>query len=639
MAFKPTNNYVSFRLPVLDGGLNTKFTDTSTPLNSSPDLSNILLDDFGAVRSTPGYVKFNATAIASAPIDGMGTYYDPSGDRIIMCACNGNYYQQVGNSFTVLSGSTSVYTAGVHVKMINVGDKVLFGDGYAAPYKWDGTYFLKYGAAQPAGVAAATPVSTASGVLSGTYNYAITYVNSALAESNFQVIATGVVLPWVPFWVDLSAIPTAPASWGINSINIYRTTAAASSTYWLVTSVSGAQTSVTDNNADADLVTTMPVDRGAPPQCKFMVYYRGRIFAAGDPQNPYRVYYSESALGSGGTEAWPVLNFLEIEKGDGFLISGLEAWGNSIVIHKNDGKGNGSIYLLYIADAASVSDTTNWYVFKSPAAYSAISDKSQAFFQNLLFYVNRTGAYALSGQDLARSTADSEYGRFSTDSLSYTIDTDVKLWTASQLSNAAAITFDNKVWLAVPLASTNNNTIYVYDFVRLGEDKKGVWSKLSAPAVSNFVVNDGALYAGGYNGIVYKMQSGSSFDGAAISPYYYTAYIGGAPEHRDNVKVFRFLYIVHECSGNWNLNIDYLVDFDGIVGSKTLNLTSGGSIWGTLQWSNGAWGGGVTTKRSRLIIPGAVGKAIKFKFSVTGLNESFKIKELELVYNLRGKRG
>jgi hypothetical protein len=635
MAFIPTVNNISFRLSVLDGGLNTKFTDTSTPLNSSPDLKDVLFDDYGAVRSTPGYSKFNATQIASAAIDGLGTYLDESGDRILIAACNGTYYQQVGATFSALSGSTNVYTAGVYVKMINVGSKIVLGNGYVMPYKWDGTNLYRFGAYEPQNTAIAT--ATVTGVLSGTYNYALTYLTSGLAESNFKVIATGVVASLQK--IALSGIPTAPATWGINSVNLYRTTAAASSIYWLVTAMTATQTNVLDDNADADLVDTLPLDRQSPPKCKYMVYYRARIFAAGDPDNPYRIYWSEAAVSSGATEAWPSANFIDVESGDGFPISGIEAWGNSIVIHKNDGKGDGSVYLLYIADSASITDTTNWYIFKSPAAYSAIAGESQAFFKNLLFYINRTGAYALSGQDLSRTAADSEYGRFAVDSLSYVIDSDVKTWNAAQLKNAVSVTYDNKVWLAVSKGTTNNDTIYVYDFVRLDDAHQGVWSKLSGPSVKSWVVNDGVLYAGGYNGYVYRMQNLGTYDGTAIAPYYCTAYIAGAPEHRDNVKVFRFLYITVETPGNWNLVIDYYVDFDSLTGSRTLNLTSGGSLWGVMKWKNDTWGGGTTTHRHRVIIPGAVGKAIKFKFSTVNANESFKIKEIELVYNLRGKRG
>jgi hypothetical protein len=634
MSFNPAQYKVSMRLPSFDGGLNTKFTDVSTPLNASPDLSNVLFDDYGAVRTARGYQKFNSAAIASAPIDGLSTYLDISGDRILMAACNGGIYQQNGTTFSIISGTTAIYTAGVDIKFLNVNSWSVFGNGWINLYKWDGTNLFRFGAQPPTGIASAT--IGAGDIYPGAYSWGISYVNSAGVESDVAPIITSYALGSTAS-VTISGIPVAPASFGVDAVNLYRTTAAAGSIYWLVTAMSGAQTSVVDNNANTSLILQAPSDHGTPPRAKYMVYYRGRMFAAGDWQYPYRLYYSNG----GAVEEWPSTNFLDVEDGDGQPISAIEAFGNSIIIHKNDGKGAGAVYLLYIADSTGISDDQNWYMFKSPAAFSAVSDKSQSFFRNLLFYVNRYGAFAFTGQDLARSSADSEYGRFQSDALSYDIDADVKAWSPNLLSRSASIAYDNKVYLAVPSnATTNqNNKIYVFDFVRMSGDKIGVWSRLTAPAVNNFVVSDGTLYAGGYSGYVYKMDTGTLNDGSAIAPYYWTAAISGLPEHRDNSKIFRILYVTHELSGNWNLYVDYQVDFGGATQTGTISLNPGGTLWGGFLWKVGTWGGGSTSKRSRLILPLAVGKVIKFKFYVTGANETFKIKEIELDYNLRSKRG
>jgi hypothetical protein len=632
MAFKPTVSKVHFPLPPQVDGLNTKMTDSATPPTQSPDLQNIMFDDFGAIRSADGYAKFNSTQIASAPIDGLGTYIDPSNDRILIAACNTNLYSQDGTSFTVIG--SNVYTAGVDVRILPVSGKLIFTNGYMRPLMWDGTNLLRYGIYGPDPVTA-TVTSYASGVLSGTYNYALTYVNTALVESSYTVIATGMVAQSAT--INIANIITAPASYGVSYMNLYRNTAAVTGTYWLVTALTATQTYVQDNNADVYLITEAPVTDGPPPKCAYMVYYRGRVWAAGDPDHPYRLYYSAG----GAPERWPILNYLDVEEGDGFYISGIREWGNAIVIHKNDGKGNGVLYLLYIADSQGVSDADNWYLFKSPSSFSAISNKSQAFFQNLLFFINRSGAHALSGQDLARSVADSDTGRFQSETLSYDIDTDVKGWTAAALKGCASITFDNKVWVAVPTAqSSTNNKIYVYDFVRLGTEKLGIWTKLSAPAVKNWVVNDGVLYAGGYDGYIYTMSTGTAFDGATIAPYYETAWICGTPEQEFNTKVWRFLTVTHTTPGNWNIVVQYWLDFRTGVedGSFNLNLNSGGSLWGVMKWSNSKWGGGYTTMDTKTPLVNAVGSAIKFRFSSVNVNESWKIKDISLDYNVRGLR-
>jgi hypothetical protein len=634
MPFLPTQYKYTMRLPSFDGGLNTKYTNIGTPINCTPDCQNVLFDDYGAVRTAYGYAKFNSTQIASSPIDGLGQFVDVAANKVIIAACNGSIYAESAGTFSVISGATNIYTAGIDVGMTLASSKLMFYNGYIPVYQYDGTYFNRFGPQEPIG--SASVASGAVGLLNGTYNWALTYITSAGVESDYkQIIASFPIASGV---ANISGIQTAPASYGVNSVNLYRTTAAASATYWLATAMSAGQTSVVDSAADSALIVEAPSDQGIPPQAKYMVYYRGRLWAAGVPATPYRLYYSNS----GDIQEWPSTNYTDVEEGDGDPISGIEAFGNAIIIHKNDGKGNGSIYLLYIADSTGVSDDTNWYLFKSPAAFSAVSDKSQEFFKNLLFYIGRFGAYAFTGQDLARSSADSEYGRFQNDSLTWEIDPDVKTWLSTQLNKSAAVMYDNKIWAAVPTggSTTQNNKIYVFDFLRSGDDsgKLGVWSKLSGPNVNNFVVSDGVLYGGGYDGYVYKLNTGTLNDGTAISPYYWTAALAGQNEHRYNTKIFRVLYVTHDCPGNWLLYVDYEVEFSGVSTTATIDLNGGGSMWGIMQWTNSKWGGGNTTKRSRVILTNAIGKTIKFKFYLSGLNQTFKIKELELDYNLRSKR-
>jgi hypothetical protein len=638
MAFAPTQQKITIKLPIFDGGLNTKYTDVSTPLNASPDCQNILFDEFGAIRTTPGFSK--VFTLASAPIDCLGVYNNPSLNQLMLVAgCNGSLWAQISTAtFSVISGSTGVYTSpSKFLDIINVNSYAVFSNGYITPQKYDGNALYQFGI--PAPVTGSVGVTISAGVLNGVYKYAMTYVNSDLAESDYTKIATASAMSGKQ--VTLSNLPVGPASYGVSYKNLYRTTAAGSAIFWLVTAMTAAQTSVVDNNTDANLVEQAPLDQGLPPKCKFLTYYHGRVWAAGDPSAPYRLYFSEA----GAPETWPSTNFIDIEKGDGLPISGIEAWGNSIIIHKNDGLSFGCIYLLYIADATGSSDTSNWYVFKSPAAFSSVAHKSQAFFKNVMFYINRNGAYAFTGQDLARTTADSDFGRFATDNLTYDIDPDVKQFNSSYLDGACAVQYDNKVWLSVPVGETvgvpnqNNTRLYVYDFIRLDSSKLGVWSRLSYPGISDFQVAGGTLYGGDYSGHIYSLDHGTDFDGATIDPYFLTAPISGLTEHRDNSKVFRILYITHDLPGNWLLTVDWYVDFANTPsGTATIDLgayipTWGRSIWGAFSW------GGTSSRRSRIILSNAVGKIIQFKFSVTGVGSTFKVKEIELDYNLRSKRG
>jgi hypothetical protein len=638
MAFNPSQQKFSFRLPVLDGGLNTKSTDVSIPLNASPDCQNVLFDEFGAIRTAYGYQQAYAIATGAA-IDCLGVYGSP-GAMNLLAACDGSLWRVAGASFVVITGATGIYSApSPTMDSLNANSYAIFSNGVFVAHKYDGTNFTEYGIRAPTSAPAAAATG-AAGLLNGTYQYAMTNVNSYGAESDYTLIVTAITAALKQ--VTLSGLPTGKASWGVDYKNIYRTTAAGGTLFWLVTSVSGGATSVTDNNADSSLVVEAPLDQGFPPKAKYMTYYQGRVWAAGDPSYPYRLYFSEA----GEPEKWPSTNYIDIEVGDFMPISAIEAFGNAIIIHKNDGQSFGAIYLLYISDSTGASDPTNWYVFKSPAAFSAVSQKSQAFFRNLLFYLNRNGAYALSGQDLARTAADSEQGRFQTENLAYEIDPDVKAWNSAYLSKAAAIQYDNKLWIAVPagndsggLPYTVNSKLYVYDFVRLNE-KLGVWSKVGYPGITDFQVCNGDLYGGGQDGVVHKLNTGVTFNGATVDPYYMTAPISGFDEHRDNVKVFRILYITHDQPGTWALTVEWYTDFvTSPTGSTSIVLADDIAAWDdTFLWDESVWDGPIT-RRSRIILTNAVGKIVQFKFKVTGVGATFKLKEITLDYNLRSKRG
>lgn len=640
MAFQPRMYKQQIRIPLFDGGLNTKYTDVSMPLNQSPDLQNVVFDDYGAVATTQGYEKVNATAIASAAIEGLHSYVKSNGQRTLLAVCNRGLYAESGGEFELVTGSTGVYTYGVDVKIETVADYAYLSDGYANPYKYNGGVLTTVGVPTPE-EGAASAVSSAPGVLNGTYKYALTGLNEDGTEGEYALITTA-ALGVSSGTVTVTGIPTFAASAGVETKYLYRNTAGVSGIYYRVTALTANQTSYVDNNADGDLVTNMPTDNGTMPKCKYMSYYRGRVFAAGEITHPMRLYFSQPNA----PEIWRTTNFIEVGQGDGYAITGIRAYGNSIVIHKNDGRGRGSIWMLYISDSAQTGDPANWYLTKSPSAYGSQSDKAMDFFNNVLFFLNKTGGYAFSGSDIAQNVAASEVGKFAVDSHTFDIEPDVLKFKNSYIDKAAALNFDNKIYMAVPYGSqaTSNNRVYVYDYVRASAESRdnGAWSYMDGLEANNFAVHEGDLYFGSANsdGFVYKFTNEYNFDGGAIDSYYWTAAISGIEPHRDFTKVFRHLFITVSCTGAWDMNLSYKTDFSGSTGetTTTVDLDGGGSLWGTGVWGTSSWGGSIEKKRIRVNLIGAVGKSIQFKFATNSADQWFKVHEIELLYNLRSMR-
>lgn len=639
MAFAPRIYKNSLRIPVFDGGLNTKFSDVTMPLNQSPDLKNVEFDDFGAVATTPGYTEA-VTAIASGVVYGLHSFYRSVGDRTLVAVCNNSAWYESAGSWSIISGATGSYANNVDVSIETVEDNAIFTDGYNPPHRYDGSDWYTVGVSAVASNTAAATASS-NGTLTGSYKYAITGVNSRNTEGAYAVITSSSVSVSGNA-VDITNIPEFPASAGVDTKYLYRNTAGASDVYYRVTALTAAQTSYTDNDSDSTLVTPMPLDNEPMPVCKYMTYYRGRIFAAGKASNPMRLYFSNADE----IEVWETENFIDIGEGDGHPITGIESYGNAIIIHKNDGRGQGTIWLLYIADSTGTASPDNWYLTKSPSAYGGQSDKALAFFNNVLFFLNRNGGYAFTGQDIALNAAYSDVGQFGVDAMTYDIEPDIKGVPNAYIDRSAAINFDNKLYLAVPYgpSATKNNRIYVFDYVRASSETRnsGAWTYLDDIPANNFTIHEGELYFGSseFDGKVYRFDSDLyNYNSGAIDSYYWTAAISGQESHRDFTKVFRHVFLTVSTPGDWDMTLTYRVDFDDTNDrTETINLNGGGSLWGTLVWDDGEWGGSLEKKKFRINLSGAVGKVIQFKFSTNTANQWFKVHELEMMYNLRSQR-
>jgi hypothetical protein len=641
MAYMPRRNKVPFKIKVFDGGLNTKYADLNTPVNQSPDLLNVGFDDYGSVGTVLGYTKLNSTPIGSFTIDGMHEYVTKTGARSLIAACGGNLHEWGGSTFTAISNATGIYTAGVAVNFETVGGWVYAVSPAMNPYKYNGSDFLRVGVS---GVTAdaATVVSADSGLLNGEYRYALTGINDQNAESDYTLITT--TFTAASAQALLTGIPVYADSFGVSTKYLYRSTALGGSIYYRVTALSAAQTSYTDTAADADLLVEAPEDNGVPPKMAFVVEHRNRVFGAGDPDNPQRMYYSNQ----GAPQTWESTSFIDIGDGDGEPITGLAVYGNSIFIHKNDGKGHGSIWGLYMPDSLEVATSENWYVSKLAVADGGVGHRSICAYNNAMAYINRYGAYSYYGDGLAKSPAYSVAGVFPVNALSFMIEPDWLDLRDSLLDSSAAANYDNKLWFAVPKGSnaTANNRIYVYDYVRASNQGNditgGAWTRLSGPSASCFSMYDGDLYAGSAarDGIVYKMNTGRNHDGSPIDSYYYTVWLWGEDGHKDNTKVWRHLLLWVETSGEWNLNVEYWVDFEQAAGeSDVIDLSSGGYAWNTsMIWGETPFGGGNNKKLMKIILKGAVGKTIQFKFSTNTADQHFKIHEMHLNYNLRSIR-
>lgn len=620
-------SHYSVALERFDGGLFTKVSPLNGTLDQSPDLFNVIFDDYGAVETRRGYEKFNTIALGTAPIDLLHAYVQNDGTKHFLAACNGNILRASGNTFVTIPSAQSIATAGERIFGLNFQNKAFFSNGWMTPYKFDGVDFVRWGVTPPA--SSFSGISFASdGDLSGAYTYVLLGMNTFGVKGDFATASSEITVASKEIFVH--GLYEWPASAGVQYKLLCRNTAGVSNLYYIVTQLSNAQTSYTDSIADSLLVEEPPYDNGLPQHFTTMLHFQGRIFAASKTSsNPQFLWYSEIE----DPEIFPSDNIIKIGDGDGLPITGLAILSNALIISKNDGEGNGSMWLLYMPDTNPI----NWSLTKLDGENSTQSAKVMLNFSNYIAFLNRWGVYDLDQQAI---------GVIKSDPLSFNIEKDIYQLASSYLSAATAITWKNKIWLSVPYGSAQptNNRIYQYDFVRgrnVQDREWGSWSRFDNHNISEFCVFNGDLYGGSSDeiGQIYKLDTGYNDDGSSIDSYFKTMPITGAEEHQSYTKVWRYCYVTVECTGDWLMNISYSNDFKDEVGQTVqISLDPESAKWDVAQIGLTKWGSGINQKRVRINFRGSVSKALQLSFSTNTIDQYFKVHKVEVFYNLRGLR-
>lgn len=270
--------------------------------------------------------------------------------------------------------------------------------------------------------------------------------------------------------------------------------------------------------------------------------------------------------------------------------------------------------------------------------YGSAARKALPKFARYRMLINKAGIYDLE---------EGSVGDILSNPLSFNIEPDIKALQDSALHNSVAVQHQNKVYISVPGAGhSTNNTMYVYDYVRGRQEvskQSGAWSRWDECEFSDLTVFRGDLFAGDYNGYVYKLNVGyHDSDGTsetAISSYIQTMSIFGMPEHADNVKVWRHAWVTLETPGEWLVSVTYADDLYSSSGTtKTISVSPEASYWGVDSWGTGTWGRETLRKVFRLDLANMVSKKIQLKFSTAVADTYYKLYDMMLEYNLRGIR-
>ena len=160
------------------------------------------------------------------------------------------------------------------------------------------------------------PVISASGTgdITGVYSYKVVYVSKYGHLSNAGP-ASVTVTAASHGQINLTRIPLSSDP-QVTARRLYRTVGNGSVWLFLDEILDNVTTTYTDTTADGSLGNeTAPQagdfsdDNSIPPQAGIVKVWKKTVFLAGDPQNPYTLYYSEDNE----PESFPIINAFELD--------------------------------------------------------------------------------------------------------------------------------------------------------------------------------------------------------------------------------------------------------------------------------------------------------------------------------------
>ncbi len=364
-----------------------------------------------------------------------------------------------------------------------------------------------------------------SGDLTGIYSYKVIYVSKYGQYSNTGPKSVNVTAA-SSAQIDLTRIPVSSDS-QVVARRIYRTVGNGSVWLFLDEILDNTSTTYTDTVADGSLSNETPPqagdyadDNATPPKCGIVKAWKKTIFMAGDPQNPYTLYYSEDDEG----ESFPLINALELDE----KITGIYESYSGLVIETETGKWQ------------LIGTNPDFSLDKIIHGVGCVGRRACGTARTVGYSVDRDGMRIF---DLSETKKISEPIRDK-------YDDDLNK-TNIELVHAVHLRSRNCILQFNPDASGNYTSIWSYQYV-MDAVEAGYWSTIVTPTAANLNFLDAEeiedsngtfkLYAGGDDGMLYHLFDSSSknwvdaagteyaIDTKVQTPYMRVGYLGAEVE-------------------------------------------------------------------------------------------------------------
>lgn len=319
--------------------------------------------------------------------------------------------------------------------------------------------------------------------------------------------------------------------------------------------------------------------------------------------------------------SFPILNYIDVEYGDGDKIVSIVSFDESVYIFKQR-----SIYQMLITGNAGANAFIIRPVARNIGAWAKMSVKpipnvGIAFLaQNTEYLLNDSGVTPIG------------------DKIQRTFDTIQR----SQWQNAIGGVYPKKYqyWLAVSTAGTTNTEVLVYDYIQQN------WTiyddmNLSMLAQGVSTTGDNILLSGGPSATVWQQDNGTideeyTIVGTSITATYTTGQLFA--DTVDITKNFKYLYLVTTGDHNYNLTLNVAYNLNSTYeNQQTISIGSSTSIYDTGVYDTTVYASGISTI-TRIELNRSA-RVMQIQFQQSDTQGSFGVIGWTVVYSNEDYRG
>jgi len=621
-----------------DGFTGSKNLSATTPTQLI-QANNIEYSE-GLMRKEGGSSLHNASAITGTPTILSGYDWNPTAaiQRAIIYTSGGKLIKDADDAFvtqTELKTGLDTSAMGVFVagglEASGNTRKLFFFNGVDAPQvlSADGSTTADLGATGVTAPGAVTVALAGAGAgnldTSVVYTWKVTYVN-ANGETEAGTVSANISPTGGDGQVALTAIPVSSHT-TVTSRKIYRTEGGDSTYKLLTTLTDNTTTTYTDNIADGSLgatapstnsAGTQPSDWSGTNQPSFGVNHEGRMWTAGNANDPHRLYYSETDDHEDMTSSIPVYAG-EGEK----LIAGISFKGFLIVWKFPLG--------VYAVDTTDVT-ASNWKVVRLNNSTGCASPLALTVVDNDVLFLDNSGNFQL-------LSAVQEFGDVSARNLSKEAEMDT--WVRDNI-NLSRLNKCQAVWypkrrearFALTKATSSVNDVQVIvDFNRPNVERFRLSDQNECTSIWIRKESDSTFlpYVGDTAGFIRSLDRAERIKDTS------TGYEGKFQTSHDDFSWFdkslavkrkrgQFLELVYEPIGSFDLSVD--IHWDGVYeDTYAFSMTTSRALGNFVLGRDALGGSHVVNRRKRITGSGK-------RFSMIGKNsnsdEDFKISKFLL---------